>query len=427
MRFSQLKYFNYVYFSGKININYIPEKSIIFTLFKTILKAFYLTFYLFKNFLLNNGSVSAKGRIVFFVMSSNNFLSLNPIYVQMDKKKVNLFTDRIFQKNITPFIPTILAAYIAVFFFPKLLYDYMHSDKIVKKYFKKGINDVILSYPFYYTCYFWIKIIRPKAIIISNDHVFSTRTLVYWANKFNIPSFYIQHASVTEAFPPLEVTYALLEGEDAKEKYIIAGSDPSKIELIGIPKLDSAFHKINNNTNIQTIGIAANGLEPKQLVFDLILFLAKNYPSVKLVYRPHRMQYFDSQNKKDLNDMFAKFPLNVLVSNPFEEAPIDYLSRIDCLIAGDSSIHLEAVLLNVTSIYFSKNSDYYDYYGYVKNKLIDKADTLEDIKVIIDNIKDKRPAVQYKATRYCNTIGTDYQGKSTELAIALLEKKIKNG
>lgn len=424
--FDRIKYFNYVYFSGRININYIPEKSILFALVKVLGKSIFFTFQIIKALFSYKKIISSNSKIVFFVMSSNNFASINPIFQKLPVGTANMFGDKALNKSVSLFMPIVASSYIAILFFPKLFYDYITSDVINKKRFKQGINDIVLSYPFYYVSFFWFKIVKPMAIVISNDHVYSTRILIHWANIFKVPSFYVQHASVTADFPPLEMSWAFLEGEDAKEKYIKAGSDPSKIELIGIPKLDELYKKINHNTIINTIGIASNGLEPEQSVLGLINFLHANYPHIGLIYRPHRLQYTSIKYKADLTATLENIPQSVIVSDPFKEKVTDFLPKIDCLIAGESGIHLEAVLLNVTSIYFFHETEYFDDYGFVKNKLVDIAHNMDELKSMIDGVKSNRPPTRYRAKRYCHTVDSDFDGHATDLAIILLKEKISS-
>jgi len=359
-------------------------------------------------------------------MSSNNFTSINPVYARLSKEDANIFGDRMFNKDVILFVPTVISACIAIFFFPFFLYHYLTSNSIDKKRTRQGINDIILSYPFYYVSYFWFRMVKPLGIVISNDHVYSTRILIHWANKFGVKSFYIQHASVTKDFPVLEMSHAFLEGEDAKGKYVQAGSEQSKIELIGIPKLDHLFKRINYNKSIKVIGVASNSLEPKNAVLELILFLNKNYPEIPLIYRPHRFQYTETSYKQDFQNLIKKIPSNVIISDPFDELVADFLTKIDCLIAGESGIHLEAVLLNITSIYFFHKTEYFDDYGFVKNGLSHLAKDFVELKNIIDEIKAKRPAVRHKAKRYCFTVDSEYDGRSTDLAVGLLKQKISN-
>src|SRR5258708_25355616 len=113
MKFSLLKYFNYIYFSKAINIDYIEGKSLTVSVLKVIPKAFLFTFYAFRSFALNTACYTSRRKIVFFCMSENNYLSVNSIYNGLPKGSAQMFADRLFYKNVTLFIPTVLSTLIA--------------------------------------------------------------------------------------------------------------------------------------------------------------------------------------------------------------------------------------------------------------------------------------------------------------------------
>src|SRR5690606_8696155 len=52
-----------------------------------------------------------------------------------------------------------------------------------------------------------------------------------------------------------------------------------------------------------------------------------------------------------------------------EQSFLESLNNMDLVIAGDSSVHLEATAANIPSFYFSTYK-IYDYYGYSENKLV---------------------------------------------------------
>jgi hypothetical protein len=429
MDLAKLKYFNFIYFSNTIDIGFIKESRILPALVKWVAKSGLFTYHALRKLFTSPNAYRAKGKIIFFTISKNNYLSVEPLYKKLATTEVAIFGDRKFDATTPIFIPTVLSALLVVVFFPRLMVDYMMMDQSARKSFRQGISDVLLSYPFYYVCFLWFKWTRPRAIVIVNDHVYSTRILVYWANKFNIPSFYLQHASVTEGFPKLDMMYAFLEGEDAMTKYIKAGSDRAKISLIGIPKLDEYYHRISSTKRINTIGIASNGLEPLDRIYELILFIHENFPEQQVFYRPHLTESYDGARKSERDQFFARInelKKKVLISDPFKQNAMEYLTQIDCLIAGDSGIHLEAVWLNVTSIYFRNGGYFFDYYGFVKRKLVHYAETFEELKIFLLAQRDDRTAVRHQAKFYCDTIHSQHDGNSTELAANLLQEKARS-
>lgn len=427
MNLAKLKYFNFIYFSNTIDIGYIKESKITPALIKLVGKAGLFTYHTLRKLFTSPNVYRAKGKIVIFAISDNNYLSVQPVYKKLSPTEVAIFSDRKLNAKTPIFIPTVLAAWLVILFFPRLMIDYIMMDQSQRKSFRQGISDVLLSYPFYYVCFLWFKWTRPRAVVIVNDHVYSTRIMVYWANKFNIPSFYLQHASVTEGFPKLDMMYAFLEGEDAMEKYIKAGSDRAKISLIGIPKLDEFYHRINETKQIRRIGIASNGLEPLNRVYELILFIQENFPEQQVFYRPHLTESYGDR-KSELDQFLTRIKelkKTVLISDPFKQNVMEYLTQIDCLIAGDSGIHLEAVWVNVTSIYFRSEGYFFDYYGFVKRKLVHYAETFEDLKSFLLAQRANRTAVRHQAKFYCDTIHSKHDGRSAELAENLLREKVQ--
>ena len=71
---------------------------------------------------------------------------------------------------------------------------------------------------------------------------------------------------------------------------------------------------------------------------------------------------------------------------------------------------------NIESIYFPLNTDFFDHYGFLKNKLIiyHTQDPAE-IKKIIDDISTSPSDTMGRAKRYDALINTPFYGKSQEL------------
>jgi predicted glycosyltransferase len=260
---------------------------------------------------------------------------------------------------------------------------------------------------------------------MTNDHGFDVRVLIHTTNRYGVPSFYLQHASVTEDFPKLEMTYALLEGKDAKDKYLKNGSDPEKIHLIGMIKYDRYINQINKSTNICTIGYAINATENEEKLIDDLNYLIQHFSDMKIILRPHPWQY-TYMIRGRLTKILQRIVRadNFSISDPRKESAFDFLGQIDLLISGDSSIHLEAVLVNVMSIYYDNQGKAVDHYGYLKNGVAFGARDLNQLIEIINTYKNNRPYVKDKAKPYVDTINTPFEGKSSQLAINIIEEKL---
>jgi hypothetical protein len=129
--------------------------------------------------------------------------------------------------------PLLLAYLFSLAFFPAVLFHFWKSDGYRRKTFHFIFDQYWLTYGYYLIANLWLSRLEPKALVVSNDHNMPNRVVLKLAREKRIPSVYIQHASVTEKFPPLAFDYALLEGLDALQKYESAGySSKTKVFLV---------------------------------------------------------------------------------------------------------------------------------------------------------------------------------------------------
>jgi len=111
---------------------------------------------------------------------------------------------------------------------------------------------------------------------------------------------------------------------------------------------------------------------------------------------------------------------NINYSDSTKVDSFSFFNEIDLLIAGDSSIHLEAALLNIPSIYFDTYKKNIDWYGFRKNNLIHYADNISEIIRLIDQFKTNMPKTREKTKFYCDSVNTKFDGNSTLLAKNLI-------
>lgn len=293
------------------------------------------------------------------------------------------------------------------------IFDYW---KLFGKKFFTHLTTIIKNYDVYESLSNTLEVYNPIAVVMSNDHNVFCRALLFASKKLNIPTIYIQHASVTNRFPPLIFNLNLLEGQDALNKYNEAGPILGKVELVGMIKFDKYFNKINSNTKVMNIGVALNNGDDFNTYFSMATMLKNKFSTLEFNFRFH----------PSIDTSMLEIPKYALISNPEEENSFEFLSKIDLLIAGNSSIHLEAILMNVVSIFVkSNNKDFIDYYGFIKNGLVD---VIEDRQLVqeIHKLMINKSDVRYRAKSYVDTIGGPWDGKSQELVITIIENYISN-
>lgn len=354
--------------------------------------------------------VNPKGKIWIFISSKNHFDSIGFLQKTLDNTIIVVPHSR--KLEMTDYI---FPYYFKLFYYIKLpiLWIgllYQHNN-IAKRYFNFlfeaiGIYEISIKY---------LKKLNPKAIVFANDHIPKHRALLLAAKQLNIKTFYIQHASISNTYPPLSFDVALLEGKDSLNKYKLCGKIGSEVKFVGMPKFDGFVkHRKEIRNNIISIGIAANPLDDLKYIYQLIHVLNLNFKRKRVCLRMH------PQDKRTLQHNHLDYE----ISDPNKEKAFDFLRNIDFLISGESSIHLEAALLYIPSITFGFNDKNHvpDYYEYVKNGLIKKV---HDMAEIIDIIRNNKYTVNVEKLKYYNdVVGTKWEGKSKDLITGIITKEL---
>lgn len=351
-------------------------------------------------------------RIWFLVLTKNNVTALKGI----KKSFPNAIYVSFFRFRST-------AIDSAHFFYLKnrFFYDLIYPFKWLRYYFfekKKALRYYDLFFTVngsYEECLRVLKKCKPKAIVFTNDHLVISRALLLAANDLKIQSYYVQHASVTEFFPPLEFTHAMLDGKDAYLKYKKTGEIKSEVHLVGISKFDDYVKESNTKDRVQAIGVAYNLTDEIEEVHGFITNLRNQNLESQIILRAHPA---DKRSFPDIK--------NVSVSNSLKENAFEFIKKIDCLISGDSSIHLEAVLLNVYPLYYNfGESKRFDFYGYVKNEMVEHFSSFESLNNKLNDLKKAKPNVQKRAVYYNAAVGTDFYGKSTDKIVKIISDTLK--
>ena len=276
-----------------------------------------------------------------------------------------------------------------------------------------------------YLCAFHriLKQTKPEFVITSNDHNVPNRCLLAVAQKLGIKTVYLQHASVSNLFPALRVDFAFLDGQCALDIYrecehncrpIDAEAPKPKILLTGQKKPLTR----PKTSGREVIGVALNSLDKVDAAIEFVNDLADAGYAIRVRWHPGQKD----RDIKSYKEAFAGYP-RVSLSNPKAESVADFMANIGWLIAGNSSIHLEAALSGVLPIYYELiPTDNPDYYGYVKHGLAKLARTSADILWWVENTErykgPKPEAVRYYSATYL----TEWEGREGELVAECLSR-----
>lgn len=355
-----------------------------------------------------------RGKIWLYVVSKNNYESLqflqenlpDSVFVAGQNKEIGIYNQKV--NRLSTRI--------------KILYYYKFLPLLWGLYRLKGHKalrffDLIYVATGYYELSQWyLRKYKPAAIIFANDHNTDSRALLLAANKLNIPTIYIQHASVSTSFPPLQFTLSLLEGQDAWDKYRQCGPITGDVKLIGMPKADKYLSHKNLSKTIHKVGIAANIIDEIEPIRELLGILAREFPDILFTLRPH------PGDKRNFNFVKECGP-NVHFSDGKTEPAFEFLKQQDALVAADSSIHLEATMLNILCFYYRFNQNEFipDYYGYNRQGLIEQPQSINHLLNLLHQYRHNRPLVYERAHYYNAVLGTAYEGRSHELATKFIQ------
>ena len=357
-----------------------------------------------------------KNSILFFYMTKNNYDALKPVCDKLkpySRMVTTNYNDNKSDEYLSNFIIYVLSIIMTVFHM-RLLISLWLNHKFV---FRLFYIQIIESIGFYYYSKYYIWQSKPRGLIISSDHSAFPRALVKAANMYSIPTFYLQHASIAENYPPLFTKYALLEGEDSKQKYQKAGESSSDIYLVGISKYDSTKDWNNSREGIKTIGVCTTRAMEKEQTEKVIKVIRSGIKDIDIVLRTHPSTETRAKYANIISDCELKF------SDSKSEDVFSFLKKIDCIISGNSSILLEASLMDILPIYLRYKDVEYDKYSYVRNGVSKDAKNVEEVLKIIQGSLKKKESTREKCKYYVDTIGTEYEYNSAFLAAKIIGMK----
>lgn len=291
----------------------------------------------------------------------------------------------------------------------------------------------IFCKPYIYLPYFLsvLQKHRPSFVITSNDHNVENRCLVAIAHYLKIKTVYMQHASVSDLFPALRFDYAFLDGQASLECYQkCEGNSPGGKAGLPNPTVFLSGQKkhlqkpLGDNPRLY-VGFAVNNLDACERIIQTAMFLANRDVSLRLRWHP-------GQSKKDVDAIKSRLAKqkNVTLSDPAVEYVGNFLGQCHTLIAGDSSIHLEAALIDVRSVYFELAPAHIpDYYGYVASGLAEPAANIECIlRMLTPTDSTISRGANVDAIRlYSASYGTLWDGHEGELVVETLQHIIATG
>lgn len=276
-----------------------------------------------------------------------------------------------------------------------LLYLWLHPGYRVKNF-----DRIRRDYGFIDSYADLFRANEPSCVVISNDHFPTSRALILACRKLNVPCIYIQHASVTSAFPPLRSSHALLYGEYSADIYRNIPGSMGEIIPVGNHRFDEFGEMIGNKKRTGKIGVAYNTRDDIERVRQLCDYLSEIFRKENIIVRGH------PADKR-------RFDATYTISRATEQTSLEFLMGIDVVIAGNSSILLEAAALNVQpyQYYFWDVPDHFlDYYGFIRMGIAIEGKTREDLAAkVLAYLAQPESAARSRTRLFDASIGSAYE------------------
>lgn len=355
--------------------------------------------------------------ILLFAITQNQTAALTPLLPKLTN--CFLVKDRHKVEEGIQF-PVFWAYFLSLFFLPLLAYQFWSRRQKNDIYgvCRYRLDGYWLAYGYYIVARVWLHHVKPSAIVFSNDHLMECRAWNRAAREEGITTFYLQHAAVSDEFPPLSFDYALLDGIDSLDIYERIGPSETEVYLVGNLKHDHAYHLINTHTTVTSIGLCTNILDPLDSVIEVCRALRSTFPEHGLYLRPHPAdKRFDEWQK------LAEATRMELSHSRAQDA-YGFLQCVDAVIAGNTSMHVEAALLNVYPIFydFSQNP-MFQVYTFLSRNLCEQAQSVDELLAHCAALTEFKPNIRGRAKPYCATIDTSFDGRVTQLVKELIKER----
>jgi hypothetical protein len=347
--------------------------------------------------------------IVFLGVSLNNQRSLDPIVKHLEEGEY------LYLKNHTTDIHKRRAYWLSLPYLPDLIKTYKKADAPTKTVIKRYFTRMWSTYGYYQLAKEYLEHYKVKVLALSSDQGEFHRCLLLNAQALDMKTIYVQHASVAKGFPKLIASYSFLDGQESLDKYLDAGKPEGEVYLSGGVRFDPIFQQYPTKhvEEVKTIGIAINMLDDFEKVKGLCGFLLGQ--GYKLALRPHPR--YGSLDTAWLAENAIAY------SDPKAESSFDFINKTDLMISNESSIHLDAAMMQCPSVLYNFSTHpILDHYAYIKSGLVKVADSEARLIDLIRDPKALLPAIE-TLQFYNASCGTQLEGHLGE-AIATFIRAI---
>ena len=302
---------------------------------------------------------------------------------------------------------------------------------LLRNLFKRNpalINRRIKSFC---TCYYWLVYhqkllyeVKPNLVVFANDHNPECRSLLELCKQAKVRTVYIPHAAVSPRFHAIDFDYSLMDGKNAVDTYQSCEGRRSRLSYFpnnrkyfitgGLRPLKITSK--NQDTDQYTVGVAIKGTDDLSHIKSLLKEI-KGGGDVILRWHPNISKSHSRQVAKIAEEA------GVEISDPAREFSADFLRRIRYLVCGNSTLLLEAALLEVVPVFLhSMSGGVLDYYGFVRYGICEECKSDSELLDLIftNELSEFTPSIS-GLNYFCGSYGTSFWGQEQTVANEILD------
>ncbi|MDA0129876.1 hypothetical protein OH458_17530 [Vibrio sp. MarTm2] len=302
-----------------------------------------------------------KSEVCFFTSTKNQDHSTHELK--------NMFTDYVHIKSDDNscqfYYPWVVTVVVSFLFFPVSFLFYFFYFGFGKIRLLSYSLDEFIRTPGYIasSCLILIRV-KPKFLIMSNDHNTINRALCVVSKFMGLKTIYIQHSPVNDLFPRMIFDYAFVDGLESEKIYRASGASEVTYIKLGALRYASIYGLKKIERSVESVLICVNKL-------DKLEVLGKYINELEAAGIHYKIRLHPAMKEHGFYNIELR-PLEIC------------LSEYKYVLAGDSGVILDSVVSGSISLYAKDMSMGSDIYGYVRNNVAESIDYKSIVSLIME-------------------------------------------
>ncbi|WP_107328834.1 glycosyltransferase [Metapseudomonas otitidis] len=266
-----------------------------------------------------------------------------------------------------------------------------------------------------------------ELVAVNEDWMFGSKTLVAWAKARGIPSLHIEH-NPTLCYPytvhdQQNSDLMVVWSEDSRRLYGDAGFDPERLHVLGLPQFDSLFEAREERASARAALCQELGLDAARpiVVLGTTLLAEHSLPPELAIDEQVLRAYLEAVRAlggeaqviikgrrpqgrfgpEQVQLLAAQYGLGANDYRYADGAPLPFLLSADVLVAVDSGLQVEAMLVGTPALNLMTETGFFYGPGLVPAQGVDTvgADELADAirRLLTDDVHRETMRARAKA------------------------------